>query len=111
MSTYQKLRLAQKEVGEMRRILERLAQEVDSQKRIGEGNGGEWEKGYASAWGDVVAILAQWVTVSCHCCGRNHPTPTARIDSGSIHPDCWDEHHSDPTTEWPPGHVCAREGR
>ena len=44
--------------------------------------------------------------VACHCCGR-----TGRylwgLDGGrKIHADCWDEHHSDPATEWPVGHIC-----
>ena len=43
----------------------------------------------------------------CTCCGKNWPTrPDARTDTGPIHFRCWDEHHSDPTGEWPPGHVC-----
>ena len=43
----------------------------------------------------------------CTCCGTNWSTPPdARTDTGPIHSRCWDEHHSDPTGEWPPGHVC-----
>ena len=38
------------------------------------------------------------------------PTPTAPatsdVDSGPIHFDCWEEHHSDPTGTWPPDHAC-----
>lgn len=53
------------------------------------------------------------MTVSkCVCCGRNWPTsPNTRVESGPIHFSCWDEHHSDPYTEWPVGHVCAAEKR
>lgn len=45
----------------------------------------------------------------CVCCGRNWPEPNSRIQLGPIHFDCWDDHHSDPTTEWPIGHVCHAE--
>ena len=38
----------------------------------------------------------------CTCCGK----PLMRGDRTGIHFICWEEHHSDPTTEWPPGHKC-----
>ena len=47
---------------------------------------------------------------TCVCCGRSlNPAWSPRVDSGPIHFDCWDEHHSDPTGVWPPDHVCAIE--
>ena len=49
------------------------------------------------------------VRSQCHCCGR-YGYQMARFGVGArIHFDCWDEHHSDPTTEWPVGHVCTME--
>lgn len=45
---------------------------------------------------------------TCVCCGRSlNPAWSPRVDSGPIHLDCWDEHHSDPTGVWPPDHVCG----
>ena len=44
--------------------------------------------------------------VACVCCGRTFPTPTARTDTGPIHFNCWDEHHSDPAGPWPESHAC-----
>lgn len=38
---------------------------------------------------------------TCRCCGRRN------FGLGSMHLDCWSEHHSDPTGPWPPEHVCA----
>lgn len=32
--------------------------------------------------------------------------PDIRVDGGSMHFRCWEEHHSDPTMEWPVGHEC-----
>lgn len=47
------------------------------------------------------------MSARCVCCGRSWPNPpTARADTGPIHWECWEEHHSDPTGEWPPGHIC-----
>jgi hypothetical protein len=44
---------------------------------------------------------------ACICCGKDFPSVNARMDSGPVHFECWNEHHSDPTTEWPRGHRCA----
>lgn len=42
--------------------------------------------------------------LACFCCGR--PAPDTRTGSGAMHFRCGDEHHSDPTGEWPRGHEC-----
>jgi len=49
--------------------------------------------------------------IRCYCCGRLGPD--TRVEGGGMHFRCWDEHHSDPTTEWPVGHECegGKHGR
>lgn len=42
----------------------------------------------------------------CRCCGRYTKGAVSLGPGQSIHFDCWNEHHSDPTTEWPVGHRC-----
>ena len=45
--------------------------------------------------------------VACVCCGRDGwAAGMPRVDTGPIHFDCWEEHHSDPTGVWPPEHDC-----
>ena len=44
----------------------------------------------------------------CVCCGLTTQAGV-RVDSGPIHFDCWDEHHSDPTGAWPASHICDVE--
>lgn len=46
---------------------------------------------------------------TCYCCGRS--APDTRVDGGMMHFRCWDEHHSDPHTEWPVGHVCQHDSQ
>lgn len=45
--------------------------------------------------------------IRCYCCGR--PGPDTRVEGGAMHFRCWDEHHSDPTGEWPEDHECVGE--
>lgn len=49
---------------------------------------------------------------TCVCCGQRFEfgdPPNLRKDGGLVHFACWEEHHSDPTEEWPPGHTCKSD--
>ena len=45
---------------------------------------------------------------TCRCCGHSWISRGGYRVVAGWHFDCWDEHHSDPTTEWPVGHECVK---